>query len=88
MSSRDQVWYWKELLGAISLVAALVALIPLSRILLEAPYFPPLVCRVPPALPGHRARAGCCSGALFAFAALVACFSYIPMAELVTEAVR
>ena len=53
LSSRDQVWYWKELLGAASLIAALVALIPLSRILLQAPYFQPLMKPAPPPLPSR-----------------------------------
>jgi len=82
LSSRDQIWYWKELLGAISLIAALVALIPLSRILLEAPYFKPLVQAIPPPLPRPRGKARTLFWILFALAALVACFSYIPMAEL------
>ena len=82
LSSRDQVWYWKELLGAISLIAAMVSLIPLSRILLEAPYFRPLVAAVPPALPRTKGKGRVLFWSLFVFAALVACFSYIPMAEL------
>ena len=82
LSSRNQTWYWKELLGAISLVAALVALIPLSRILLEAPYFKPLVQEIPPVLPRPRGRGRALFWVLFTVAALVACFSYIPMAEL------
>lgn len=82
LSSRDQVWYWKELLGAISLVAALVALVPLSRILLQAPYFQRLVRPRPPALPRPQGKGRAIFWLMFAFAALVACFSYIPMAEL------
>ncbi len=82
LASRDQVWYWKELLGAMSLIAALVALIPLSRILLEAPYFRPLVKPIPPALPRPRGKGKVLFWSMFALAALVACFSYIPMAEL------
>ena len=80
--SSDQAWYWKELLGAISLIAALVSLVPLSRILLEAPYFRPLVAAVPPALPRPKGKGRVLFWILFVFAALVACFSYIPMAEL------
>jgi hypothetical protein len=82
LSSYDQVWYWKELLGAISLVAALVALVPLSRILLQAPYFQRLVRPLPPALPRPQGKGRVVFWLMFAFAALVACFSYIPMAEL------
>lgn len=82
LPSRNQTWYWKELLGAVSLIAALVALIPLSRILLEAPYFKPLVHAVPPPLPRPQGRGRVLFWSLFTVAALVACFSYIPMAEL------
>jgi hypothetical protein len=81
-SSTDQVWYWKELLGAISLVTALVALIPLSRLLLETPFFRPLVHRIPEALPRPRGRGRLIFWSLFAGSALIACFTYIPMAEL------
>lgn len=82
LSSRDQIWYWKELLGAISLIAALVSLIPLSRILLEAPLFKPLVHSVPAPLPRPAGRGKLIFWSVFAIGALVACFSYIPMAEL------
>ncbi len=82
LSSHDQVWYWKELMGAVSLIAALIALIPLSRILLEAPYFQPLVKPIPPALPRPRGKGKVLFWSMFVIAALVACFSYIPMAEL------
>ena len=82
LPSSDQAWYWKELLGAISLIAAMISLIPLSRILLEAPYFRPLVAAVPPALPRPQGKGRVLFWSLFVFAALVACFSYIPMAEL------
>ena len=82
LASDDQVWYWKELLGAVSLVAALVALIPLSRILLQAPYFRPVVQQIPPALPRPGGRGRLIFWAVFTLSALVACFSYIPMAEL------
>jgi acetyl esterase/lipase len=82
LPSRDQIWYWKEIMGAISLIAALVALVPLSRILLEAPYFRPLVHPLPPPLPRPQGSGKMLFWSLFAFSALVACFSYIPMAEL------
>ena len=43
LSLEDQVWYWKEILGIISLIAALVAIVPLGRLLLEIPLFQSLV---------------------------------------------
>lgn len=77
-----QTWYWKELLGALSLIAALIALIPLSRILLETRFFRPVIHPLPPALPKPQGRGKVLFWSLFAFSALVACFTYIPMAEL------
>ena len=82
LSHNDQSWYWKELLGALSMIAALVALIPLSRILLETRFFRPVIHDLPPAQPRPRGRGLALFWGLFAISALVACFSYIPMAEL------
>jgi len=82
LSSRDQVWYWKELLGVIALIASLVALLPLALILLRIPAFQPLVHALPPALPRPEGAGKWLFWGLFVLAALIACFSYIPMAEL------
>ncbi|MBT8047017.1 MAG: alpha/beta hydrolase [Xanthomonadales bacterium] len=82
LTSDDQIWYWKELLGAISLIAAMVSLIPLSRILLQTPYFQSLVRPLPPPLPRPAGPGRWLFWGLFVLSALVACFSYIPMAEL------
>ncbi|MEJ2402286.1 MAG: hypothetical protein P8Y52_12970, partial [Xanthomonadales bacterium] len=78
----DQVWYWKELLGAFSMIAALVALLPLARILMQAPFFRPLVHALPPAPQRPRGAGRVLFWTLFWVSALVACFSFIPMAEL------
>jgi hypothetical protein len=82
LSSRDQIWYWKELFSLISLIAAVVMLVPLARILLRLPAFASLVHPLPVALPRPRGRGRAFFWTLFAIAALIACFSYIPMAEL------
>ncbi|TAM54952.1 MAG: alpha/beta hydrolase [Acidobacteria bacterium] len=82
LSSRDQVWYWRELLGLISLVAALVALVPLARILLRTPVFQPLAHPLPPPQPPPDRRARLVGLGLSALGALVACATYIPMTEL------
>jgi hypothetical protein len=81
----DQVWYWKELLGALSMIAAFIALVPLSRILLDTRYFRPVIHELPPALPRPRGRGRALFWGVFAFSALVACLTYIPMAELSQE---
>jgi hypothetical protein len=78
----DQVWYWKELLGLIALVAALVAVVPMGRLLLQIPYFKPLVHPLPPALAKPRGRGRVIFWGMFVVGALIACFTYIPMAEL------
>jgi len=82
LSSDDQVWYWKELLGLISLISALVAVVPMGRLLLEIPYFRPLVHPLPPALPKPGGRGKTLFWLMFVTGALIACFTYIPMAEL------
>ena len=83
LSSRNQVWFWKEFLTLISLVAAMVAIVPLGRILLaKVPYFRVLVHPCPESLPRPKGRGRILFWSLFVLGALIACFSYIPMAEL------
>jgi hypothetical protein len=82
LSSRDQIWYWKEVLGLIALAAALVGLVPLAQVLLCLPAFQPLVHPIPEPLPRPQGPARALFWILFALGALVACFTYIPMSEL------
>lgn len=82
LGSRDQVWYWKELMTLIATVAAFAALIPLARRLLATPFFRPLVHPVPPAIPRPSGRGRLVFWLAFAVSAAVACATYIPFAEL------
>ncbi len=82
ISSHDQIWYWKEILSLLSLIAAMVALVPLARLLLETPFLQPLVHEIPEALPRPQGRGKILFWGLFTIGALIACFTYIPMAEL------
>jgi hypothetical protein len=82
LSPRDQVWYWKELLGLIALVAGLVALVPLAGLLLGVPFFRPRVHPFPPPVPRPTGRARILSWALLVLGAVIACVTYIPMSEL------
>jgi hypothetical protein len=82
LSSRDQVWYWKELLGLIALAAALAGLVPLAQTLLRTPAFKPLVHPVPAALPRPQGRGRVLFWVLFATGAVIACVTYIPLSEL------
>jgi hypothetical protein len=68
LSPYDQVWQWKEILGVVALIAALA-----SR---------SLVHPVPKALPAPAGKGRVLFWATFTVAAVIACFSYIPMAEL------
>lgn len=80
--SQNQIWYWKELLTLISSIAALIALVPFASLMLELPFFQPLVHPIPEALPRPQGKGKVIFWSAFAFSALVACFSYIPLAEL------
>ena len=82
LSSHDQIWYWKELLTLISSVAAFVALVPLAAVLLELPLFRSLVHPLPPGLPRPHGIGKKLFWGLFAISALIACFTFIPLAEL------
>jgi alpha-beta hydrolase superfamily lysophospholipase len=83
ISSRDQVWYWKELLSLVALVAALVGLVPLAQVLLtQVAYFQPLAQPVPPPQPRPVGRGRWFFWGFLLAGALLACFSYIPLTEL------
>jgi hypothetical protein len=78
----DQVWQWREILGVIALVAALVAIIPMGHFLLQTAPFRPLVNTLPPPLPRPAGRGRIVFWTTFAIGAVIACVTYIPMAEL------
>jgi hypothetical protein len=82
LSPTDQIWYWKEILGLFALAASLVTLVPLGQVLLRVPVFRPLVHPLPDPLPKPKGRGRTLFWGIFLLGALVACFSYIPMAEL------
>jgi len=83
LSSRDQVWFWKELLTLVALVAALIALVPAAQLLLHhVRFFQPLVQPVPPPQPRAQGAGRIVFWSLLIAGAVIACFSYIPLAEL------
>ncbi len=81
LSSEDQIWYWKELATLVALVAALSMLVPLGRLLLRLRWFRTLVHPIPEALPRPQGRGRLVFWAVFAVSGLIACVSYIPLAE-------
>ncbi|MEI6107539.1 MAG: dienelactone hydrolase family protein [Opitutae bacterium] len=83
LSSRSQVWFWKELCTLVSLVAAFVALVPLAHLLLvNVAYFQGLVHPLPAPQARPQGRGRILFWSLIIAGAVVACFSYIPMTEL------
>ena len=83
LPGQDQIWFWKELFSLCALLAAFVAIIPLTRLLLQQiPFFHSLVRAIPPALPSPTGWARLTFWTLLITGALIACFSYIPLTEL------
>jgi len=80
--SYDQIWHWKELLSVVALTAALIAIIPFGRLLLDTSLFASLVQPIPGVLPRPKGRGRVLFWGTFILGALIACFTYIPMAEL------
>ena len=79
----DQIWYWRELLSLLAFAAALVSLVPLTRLLLQTiPYFQILVHPVPEAPSRPTGRGRIIFWVLFLTGAVFACVSYIPFTEL------
>jgi hypothetical protein len=82
LSPHDQIWYWKELLTLISAVAAMVAIVPFGRLMLSVPFFQSLVHPIPAAPLATQGNGRWVFWSVFAFSALFACFTYIPMANV------
>ena len=83
LPGEDQVWFWKELFSLCALLAAFVAILPLTQLLLQQiPYFHSLVHAIPPAPPSPTGWARLTFWTLLITGALIACFSYIPLTEL------
>jgi len=80
----SQVWPYKELFGLISLVGALLGLVPAAALLLRLPFFEGIVYPVPPAQPALAGRRMWVFWGLFGSSALLACFLFVPLARLST----
>lgn len=83
LPGEDQVWFWKEIFSLCALLAAFVAIIPLTQLLLQQiPFFHSLIRSIPPAPPSPTGLACLIFWTLLITGALIACFSYIPLTEL------
>ena len=82
ISSSNQIWHWKELMTLISMIASLVMLLPLTRVLLNLPFFMDIKKTVPPALPPPSQKGRIIFWSLFFIGAGIACVTFIPMVEV------
>ena len=82
ISSSNQIWHWKELMTLISMIASLVMLLPLTRVLLNLPFFIDIKKTVPPALPPTGKKGRIIFWSLFFIGAGIACVTFIPMVEV------
>ena len=65
----------------ISMITAMIMLIPLSKTLLTFGLFKSLVKEIPKALPRQNKNSKIIFWIIFFLGALIACFSYIPMVD-------
>jgi dienelactone hydrolase len=79
LPSSSQTWLFKELFTLISLVGALMFLVPCATLLLRLPAFAVLSNPLPPPLPALTPRGRILFWTNFAVSALLACFLFIPM---------
>lgn len=79
IESSNQTWYVKEAFTLVALVGAFLFLVPFARLLLRIPYFRALAAPLPSALPRPSRSGRVIFWMTFAFSALVACFSFVPL---------
>ena len=79
MSTTNQTWWLKELCNGLSLVAALVMLVPLTKLLLTIPWFSLARTEVCPARAKPRGRGAVMFWTIFVISAAVACVTFIPL---------
>lgn len=82
ISSTNQIWHWKELMTLISMITSLIMLLPLTRVLLNLPFFMDIKKTVPPALPTPGKKGRIIFWSLFFIGAGIACVTFIPMVEV------
>ena len=81
IDSSNQIWQFKELMTLISMITAMIMLLPLSRVLLSLKPFSSLVKDIPKPLPVQNKKSKIIFWLIFFLGALIACLSYIPMVD-------
>ena len=81
IDSSDQIWQWKELMTLITMIVAMIMLIPFSRFILSQNIFNTLVKDVPKALPQQNKTSKIIFWIIFFLGAFIASMSYIPMVD-------
>ena len=81
IDSSNQIWQWKELMTLISMITAMVMLLPLSKVLLSLRTFNSLIKEIPNPLPVQNKKSKIIFWSIFFVGALIACLSYIPMVD-------
>jgi hypothetical protein len=81
IDSSNQIWQWKELMTLISMITAMVMLLPLSKFLLSLRTFNSLIKEIPNPLPVQNRKSKIIFWSIFFLGALIACLSYIPMVD-------
>ena len=81
IDSYNQIWQWKELMTLISMIIALIMIIPMSKVLLSLNIFKSLVVDIPKPLPIQSKNSKIIFWIIFFLGASIACLSYIPMVD-------
>ena len=75
----SQTWMYKEFFTLVSLVGAMLFLVPCAALLMRLPAFAALAQPLPPALPAPSTRGRILFWSTFTVSALLACYLFVPM---------
>mgnify|MGYP001162433391 CR=1 FL=1 len=82
LSSKNQVWYWKELFTFVSLICSMLMIVPLTSLFLRTKVFRTIKKPMADALPRPSGQAKTVFWVMFILTAFIASVSFIPMSNL------
>ena len=82
LSSRNQVWHWKELVTLVSLICSMLMIVPLTKLFLKTKVFRTIKKPMDDALPGPSGQAKTVFWVMFFLTVFIASVSFIPMSNL------